>query len=116
VLPIAATCDEWSVISLEHALSVIEPWITAYGAFALFGAWSLCFRRLVWVLPSLGLVISIAAKHYLSHGSFLRWVETEAGLPARTAQAYMQVAHWASGKNAMRCCARRSRNGRAERE
>jgi len=36
VLPIATTCDEWNVISLEHALSVIEPWITAYGAFALF--------------------------------------------------------------------------------
>jgi hypothetical protein len=41
----------------------------------------------------------IGAKHYLSHGAFLRWVECEVGMPARTAQAYMQVAQWASGKN-----------------
>jgi hypothetical protein len=42
----------------------------------------------------------VAAKHYLSHGAFLRWVESEVGIPARTAQAYMQVAQWATGKNA----------------
>jgi hypothetical protein len=42
----------------------------------------------------------IAAKHYLSHGTFLKWVESEVGIPARTAQAYMQVAHWASRKSA----------------
>lgn len=41
------------------------------------------------------------AKHYLSHGEFLRWVEREVGLPARTAQAYMRVAHWASSKGAI---------------
>jgi hypothetical protein len=41
----------------------------------------------------------IAAKHYLSHGAFLGWVVCEVGIPARTAQAYMQVAHWASGRN-----------------
>jgi hypothetical protein len=46
----------------------------------------------------------IAAKHYLSHGAFLRWVEYEVGIPARTAQGYMQVAQWASGKN--NCVAR----------
>lgn len=40
----------------------------------------------------------IGAKHYLSHGAFLRWVASEVGMPTRTAQAYMQVAHWASGK------------------
>jgi hypothetical protein len=40
------------------------------------------------------------AKHYLSHGEFLRWVESEVGIPARTAQAYMQVAHWVAGKSA----------------
>jgi hypothetical protein len=40
----------------------------------------------------------IGAKHYLSHGAFLRWVESEVGLPARTAQAYMQVAQWVSQK------------------
>ena len=42
----------------------------------------------------------IAAKHYLSHGAFLRWVSSEVGIPARTAQGYMQVAQWAAGKNA----------------
>jgi hypothetical protein len=42
----------------------------------------------------------IAAKHHLSHGTFLVWVETAVGLPRRTAQAYMQVAHWASNKRA----------------
>jgi hypothetical protein len=40
------------------------------------------------------------AKHYLSHGAFLRWVEDEVGIPARTAQAYMRVANWASSKSA----------------
>ncbi len=39
-----------------------------------------------------------SAKHYLSHGEFLRWVEYEVGIPARTAQAYMQAAHWAATK------------------
>jgi hypothetical protein len=38
----------------------------------------------------------VSAKHYLSHGQFLRWVENEVGIPARTAQAYMQAAQWAS--------------------
>jgi Protein of unknown function (DUF3102) len=42
----------------------------------------------------------IGAKHYLSHGAFLKWVELELGLPARTAQAYMQVSQWASRKSA----------------
>jgi hypothetical protein len=42
----------------------------------------------------------VAAKHFLSHGAFLRWVEIEVGLPPRTAQAYMQVSQWASRKNA----------------
>jgi DUF3102 family protein len=41
-----------------------------------------------------------AAKHYLSHGLFLTWVESEVGIPARTAQVYMQVALWAARKNA----------------
>lgn len=41
-----------------------------------------------------------AAKHYLSHGAFLRWVEKEVGIPRRTAQAYMQVAQWVSDKHA----------------
>jgi hypothetical protein len=39
-----------------------------------------------------------AAKRYLSHGQFVRWVETEVGIPARTAQGYMRAAQWASGK------------------
>ena len=42
----------------------------------------------------------IAAKHYLSHGAFIRWVECEVGMPARTAQGYMRVAAWAAGKGA----------------
>jgi hypothetical protein len=42
----------------------------------------------------------LAAKHYLSHGRFLTWVEREVGMPPRTAQAYMQVAHWASRRSA----------------
>jgi hypothetical protein len=42
----------------------------------------------------------LAAKHYLSHGVFLRWVESEVGIPARTAQGYMQVAQWAASKDA----------------
>ncbi len=40
------------------------------------------------------------AKRHLSHGGFLRWVECEVGIPARTAQAYMRVANWASTKGA----------------
>jgi hypothetical protein len=40
------------------------------------------------------------AKHYLSHGQFLRWVEDEVGIPARSAQKYMRVASWASSKSA----------------
>jgi hypothetical protein len=42
----------------------------------------------------------LAAKHYLAHGAFVSWVEQEVGMPARTAQSYMQVAQWVSGKNA----------------
>jgi hypothetical protein len=41
-----------------------------------------------------------SAKHYLSHGQFLRWVESEVGIPPRTAQAYMQAAQWASNHRA----------------
>jgi hypothetical protein len=41
----------------------------------------------------------VAAKHYLSHGQFLGWIEAEVGIPARTAQAYMQVAQWITGKS-----------------
>jgi hypothetical protein len=40
------------------------------------------------------------AKHYLSHGQFVRWVQAEVGIPARTAQGYMHAAQWASGKSA----------------
>jgi hypothetical protein len=40
------------------------------------------------------------AKHYLIHGAFVAWVESEVGIPARTAQAYMRVARWASQKGA----------------
>jgi len=42
----------------------------------------------------------IAAKHYLSHGEFHKWLETEVGIPARSAQGYMQVAEWVTGKSA----------------
>jgi hypothetical protein len=42
----------------------------------------------------------IEAKRHVSHGAFLEWVEAEVCLPARTAQAYMRVAGWASGKGA----------------
>lgn len=42
----------------------------------------------------------LEAKHHLSHGEFLVWVEAEVGLPVRTAQAYMRVASWASSKGA----------------
>jgi hypothetical protein len=41
-----------------------------------------------------------AAKHFLCHGEFLRWVESEVGIPARTAQAYMQAALWVADKRA----------------
>jgi Protein of unknown function (DUF3102) len=40
----------------------------------------------------------LAAKHYLAHGAFASWVEQEVGIPARTAQIYMQVANWTIGK------------------
>jgi hypothetical protein len=40
-------------------------------------------------------------KRYLQHGAFIEWVEYEAGIPARTAQAYMRVAKWVSGKSAI---------------
>jgi hypothetical protein len=43
----------------------------------------------------------VSAKHYLSHGQFLRWVENEVGIPPRTAQAYMQAAQWAADHRAM---------------
>jgi hypothetical protein len=42
----------------------------------------------------------IGAKRYLSHGMFLEWVEREVGIRARTAQAYMRAAQWASDKSA----------------
>lgn len=42
----------------------------------------------------------VSAKHYLSHGQFLRWVESEVGIPPRTAQAYMRAAQWASDHRA----------------
>jgi len=41
----------------------------------------------------------LEAKHHLSHGGFIRWVGAEVGIPARTAQAYMQVAQWIKGKS-----------------
>ena len=41
----------------------------------------------------------MGAKHYLSHGMFLEWVEREVGIRARTAQAYMRAAQWASDKS-----------------
>jgi hypothetical protein len=41
----------------------------------------------------------IAAKRYLAHGAFVAWVKCEAGIPARTAQAYMHVANWAANKS-----------------
>jgi len=42
----------------------------------------------------------LEAKHHLSHGAFIRWVEWEVCIPVRTAQAYMRVATWASQKSA----------------
>jgi Protein of unknown function (DUF3102) len=43
----------------------------------------------------------IGAKHYLPHGAFIVWVETEVGIPARTAQAYMRAAEWAANKGSV---------------
>ena len=40
----------------------------------------------------------VAAKHYLPYGQFLAWTVDELGMTARTAQAYMQVAQWASAR------------------
>jgi hypothetical protein len=42
----------------------------------------------------------LEAKRYLSHGAFLCWIEGEVCMPVRTAQAYMRVATWTSGKSA----------------
>jgi DUF3102 family protein len=42
----------------------------------------------------------LLAKRYLSHGSFLRWIASEVGIPPRTAQDYMRVAIWVEGKSA----------------
>jgi hypothetical protein len=42
----------------------------------------------------------LEAKHHLSHGAFIRWVEWEVRIPIRTAQAYMRVASWVSQKGA----------------
>ncbi|MGY3621913.1 DUF3102 domain-containing protein [Bradyrhizobium sp. USDA 10063] len=42
----------------------------------------------------------IEAKRYLSHGEFLRWVESEVCIPSRSAQAYMRAAKWAADKHA----------------
>jgi hypothetical protein len=43
----------------------------------------------------------ISAKHYLSHGAFTRWVESEVGMSARTAQDYMKVAEWSADKGSI---------------
>jgi hypothetical protein len=43
----------------------------------------------------------VASRPYLSHGEFLRWVENDVGLPARTAQACMRAASWASSRGAV---------------
>ena len=42
----------------------------------------------------------IRAKHYLRHGQFIHWVDQQAGIQPRTAQAYMRVAQWVANKNA----------------
>ena len=42
----------------------------------------------------------LESKRHLSHGEFLHWVESEVGIPPRTAQAYMRAAQWAVGKSA----------------
>ena len=42
----------------------------------------------------------IGVKHYLPHGTFIRWVESEVGISARSAQGYMRAAEWAEGKSA----------------
>jgi hypothetical protein len=45
--------------------------------------------------------VSFSVSKFLqAHGSFIGWVETEACIPARTAQVYMRVAHWVSDKGA----------------
>ena len=41
----------------------------------------------------------LGAKRYLSHGAFMKWVESEVGIPARTAQGYMRIAQWVEGKS-----------------
>lgn len=41
----------------------------------------------------------IGAKRYLPHGAFVRWVESEVGIPARSAQGYMKVAEWVADKS-----------------
>ncbi|WP_198031945.1 DUF3102 domain-containing protein [Bradyrhizobium sp. Ec3.3] len=42
----------------------------------------------------------VEAKRYLSHGEFLRWVESEVCIPSRSAQAYMRAAKWVADKHA----------------
>jgi hypothetical protein len=42
----------------------------------------------------------LESKRYLSHGAFLSWIEGEVSIPVRTAQSYMRVATWATGKSA----------------
>lgn len=56
-------------------------------------------RRLTSSVVNIGKDLA-EAKHYLNHGAFVAWVESEVGIPARTAQAYMRVARWASEKTA----------------
>ena len=41
-----------------------------------------------------------AVKQMLGHGQFVRWVESECGFSARTAQNYMRVAEFLEGKSA----------------
>jgi len=41
----------------------------------------------------------LRAKRYLGHGEFIRWVEGEAGIPARSAQTYMRVGRWVADKS-----------------
>lgn len=53
-----------------------------------------------WVVSAVQIgKLLIGAKHYLSHGQFLCWIESEVGISGRTAQLYMRAAEWASGKS-----------------
>jgi len=86
-----SSCDE----SLKFNYAALSPSVEKF----LRGQADRIRRQCASSIIQIGKAL-LEAKRHLSHGAFLRWVESEVGIPPRTAQAYMRAAQWASGKSA----------------